>query len=122
MTPEAAQRVAASTSKASVSSRRASASIPTASLAAHLLGWVGLDNVGLGGIESTYDAEIRGKNGRVLIQTDARRRAFSRDERLPTAGSTVELTIDEYLQHIAERELHAGVLENRALGGIARSS
>jgi cell division protein FtsI (penicillin-binding protein 3) len=92
---------------------------PNRELGAHMLGWVGLDNVGLGGIESTYDTDIRGKNGRVLIQTDARRRAFYRDERLPTAGSTVELTIDEYLQHIAERELHAGVLENRALGGSA---
>ena len=33
--------------------------------------------------------------------------------------STFELTIDEYLQHIAERELHAGVIENRAAGGSA---
>src|SRR5499427_359057 len=32
-------------------------------------------------------------------------------------GSTVELTIDEYLQHIAERELEAGVAANRARGG-----
>ena len=55
----------------------------------------------------------------MLVQTDARRHAFSRFERPPTAGSTVELTIDEYLQHIAERELHAGVLENRAVGGSA---
>jgi cell division protein FtsI/penicillin-binding protein 2 len=45
----------------------------------------------------------------VLIQTDARRQAFSRVERLPTAGDTLELTIDQYLQHIAERELRAGV-------------
>ena len=44
---------------------------------------------------------------------------FSRFERPPTAGSTIELTIDEYLQHIAERELHAGVVENRAAGGTA---
>ena len=37
----------------------------------------------------------------------------------PTAGATIELTIDEFLQHIAERELHAGVIENRAVGGTA---
>jgi cell division protein FtsI (penicillin-binding protein 3) len=55
----------------------------------------------------------------VLIQTDARRHAFSRFERPPTSGATVELTIDEYLQHIAERELHAGVVLNRAAGGSA---
>jgi cell division protein FtsI (penicillin-binding protein 3) len=92
---------------------------PNAELAAHLLGWVGIDNGGLSGIEHTYDAQIRGKKGTVLIQTDARHRAFSRVERPPTAGSSVELTVDQYLQYVAERELAAGVAENRALGGSA---
>src|SRR5207253_10243930 len=92
---------------------------PNKQLAAHLLGYVGVDNAGLSGIEFAYDGQIRGKPGTVLIQTDARRHAFSRTERPPTSGSTVELTIDEYLQHIAERELHAGVVENRAAGGSA---
>jgi cell division protein FtsI (penicillin-binding protein 3) len=92
---------------------------PNKELAAHLLGWVGVDNIGLGGLESTYDSIIRGKPGKVLVQTDARRHAYSRTEWPPTAGSTVELTIDEYLQHVAERELEAGVRENRAAGGTA---
>jgi cell division protein FtsI (penicillin-binding protein 3) len=92
---------------------------PNRTLAAHLLGYVGVDNKGLSGLESTYDAQIRGKAGTVLVQTDARRRAFARFERPPTTGSTVELTIDEYLQHIAERELEAGVAANRAKGGSA---
>ncbi len=92
---------------------------PNKELAAHLLGYVGVDNQGLNGLEFTYDAQIRGKAGTVLVQTDARARAFARFERPPTAGSTVELTIDEYLQHIAERELHAGIIENRAAGGTA---
>jgi len=93
---------------------------PNKELAAHLLGYVGMDNVGLSGLESAYDAQIRGKPGTVLMQTDARRHAFrTRVARLPTAGSTVELTIDDYLQHIAERELHAGVIANRAAGGTA---
>jgi cell division protein FtsI (penicillin-binding protein 3) len=92
---------------------------PNKTLAAHLLGYVGVDNKGLSGLESTYDAQIRGKAGSVLVQLDARRRAFARTERPPTAGSTVELTIDEYLQHIAERELEAGVAVNHAKGGTA---
>jgi cell division protein FtsI (penicillin-binding protein 3) len=92
---------------------------PHAELAAHLLGWVGVDNGGLGGIEHTYDAQIRGKKGMVLVQTDARHRAYSRVERPPTAGSSIELTVDQYLQYVAERELAAGVAENRALGGSA---
>jgi cell division protein FtsI (penicillin-binding protein 3) len=92
---------------------------PNKELAAHLLGYVGIDNTGLDGLEATYDSRIRGKAGTMLVQTDARRHVFSRFERPPTYGSTVELSIDEYLQHIAERELRNGVLVNRALGGTA---
>src|SRR4051794_15489342 len=92
---------------------------PNKELAAHLLGYVGIDNTGLNGLEYTYDSKIRGKPGTILVHTDARRHAFSRFERPPTSGSSVELTIDENLQHIVERELHAGVLLNRAQGGSA---
>ena len=93
---------------------------PKKELAAHLLGYVGLDNVGLAGIESAYDVQIRGRDGKVLIQTDAKRHALSsRVERPATAGAGIELTIDQYLQYIAERELRIGVEENRAAGGSA---
>ena len=92
---------------------------PQKELASQLLGFVGVDNVGLGGLEAAYDKDIRGKQGTILIQTDARRHAFSRLERPPTAGATIELTIDEYLQHITERELRAGVEASRAAGGLA---
>jgi len=93
---------------------------PKRELGAHVLGYVGLDNVGLGGIESAYDSQIRGRDGKVLIQTDARRHALSsRVERPATAGASIELTIDEYLQYIAERELRVGVEENHAVGGTA---
>src|SRR5204863_7936344 len=54
-----------------------------------------------------------------LVQTDARRHAYSRTEWPPTAGSTVELTIDGYRQPVAERALEAGVRENRAGSGTA---
>ena len=90
---------------------------PNTQLAAHVLGYVGIDNNGLGGIESAYDSQIRGKAGTVLVTTDARGHVFSRVERPPTAGSSIELTVDKYLQHIAERELRAGVAANRAAGG-----
>src|SRR5687768_1781649 len=90
---------------------------PKKQLAAQLLGFVGVDNKGLAGIEAAYDSQISGTLGKLLYQTDARGRAFSRLERPPTAGATVELTIDEYLQHIAERELRDAVVRNRAAGG-----
>ena len=87
-------------------------------LASHLLGYVGVDNVGLGGIEGTYDSLIRGKAGTILVQTDARRHAFSRIERPPTTGASLELTIDQY-SSIAERELRAGVEYSGASAGSA---
>jgi cell division protein FtsI (penicillin-binding protein 3) len=92
---------------------------PNADLASHVLGYVGIDNVGLSGIEATYDTFVRGRAGTVLVQTDARRTAFSRVERPPTAGAALELTLDEYLQHVAERELAAGVQSSGASGGSA---
>lgn len=92
---------------------------PNRELAAHVLGYVGVDNVGLSGIEASYDEEIRGKKGSTLIQTDARHRPFGSVDRPPTAGATLQLTLDTQLQHIAERELRLGVRANRARGGAA---
>ncbi len=92
---------------------------PNKELASHVLGYVGLDNGGLSGIEAAYDSLIKGEPGAVLVQTDAKRQAFSRIERPSTAGASLELTIDDYLQHVVERELKAGVEENRAAGATA---
>ena len=92
---------------------------PNKELASHLVGYVGIDSDGLHGIESAYDSLIKGRPGTVLIQTDARRHAFSRIEKPPTTGGTLELTIDQYLQHIAERELREGVAATDADGGSA---
>ena len=93
---------------------------PNRELAAHVLGYVGVENKGLAGLESAYDSRIRGRDGRILLQIDSKQRARSaREERPATAGDTLETTIDQYLQHIAERELRAGVEEFNAAGGTA---
>lgn len=93
---------------------------PNKELASHVLGYVGLDNKGLAGLESTYDSRVRGQEGRILLHIDSKqRRRDAREERPATAGDTLESTIDEYLQHIAERELRAGVKEFNAAGGTA---
>ena len=105
--PDQAERVAALNLEGVGFIKESKRFYPNKELAAHLLGWVGIDNKGLSGIEYTYDPQIRGKAGTISVHTDARRHAFSRFERPPTSGSTIELTIDEYLQHIAERALHA---------------
>lgn len=119
VSPDEARRVAALSLDGVGFIKESRRFYPNKELAAHLLGYVGVDGNGLEGIEWAYDSQIRGKPGTVLIHTDARRHVFSRFERPPTTGATIELTIDEYLQHVAERELHAGVVENRAAGGSA---
>jgi cell division protein FtsI (penicillin-binding protein 3) len=119
VSPEEARRVAALNLDGIGFIKESQRFYPNKELAAHLLGYVGIDGKGLEGLEWTYDSQIRGLPGTVLIHTDARRHAFSRFERPPTTGSTIELTIDEYLQNIAERELHAGIIEHRAAGGSA---
>ena len=90
---------------------------PNGSLAAHLLGHVGVDNQGLHGLESLYETTLAGEPGRVLVQRDAQGQAFRRVERRPTAGVSLELAIDSYIQHVAERELRAAVREHDAEGG-----
>jgi cell division protein FtsI/penicillin-binding protein 2 len=118
-TPQQAKRVAALGIEGIAFRRESKRFYPNRELAAHLLGYVGVDNVGLDGLEATYDKTVRGREGKVLLQTDARRTVFSRLERSPTAGASLELTIDEQLQHIAEREVRAGVEAARADGGTA---
>jgi cell division protein FtsI (penicillin-binding protein 3) len=92
---------------------------PNGDLGAAVIGFVGTENRGLAGLEHAYNRQIRGEDGRVLIQNDAKGRVFSSFAQPPTAGSSLELTIDRFLQHITERALEAGVAASRALGGCA---
>jgi cell division protein FtsI (penicillin-binding protein 3) len=92
---------------------------PNRNLLGPILGYVGLDNKGLGGIEQSFNAVIRGADGKVIVVTDAKKKAFDRIERPPSAGASIELTIDSVLQHQVERELAIGIDENRAEGGVA---
>ena len=92
---------------------------PKRELAAHVLGYVGMDNEGLAGLEHLYEQDVRGAPGRILLQTDARKRYFSSVERPPTAGADLVLTMDESIQYVVEQELQAQVEKSRARGGAA---
>jgi len=90
---------------------------PKRELAAQALGYVGLDDEGLGGIERSYNAKLQGAPGKMLISLDARRRWFGRVEREPVPGQSLVLTLDEKIQYIAERELEAAMRQTRAEAG-----
>jgi cell division protein FtsI (penicillin-binding protein 3) len=119
ITPLEARKVAALKLEGIAFMKESRRFYPNKELAAHLLGYVGTDNVGLSGLEAAYDKVVRGREGSLIVQADARRQVFGRLERVPTSGGSLELTLDEQLQHIVERELRAGVEEKNADGGSA---
>ena len=90
---------------------------PKRQLAAHVLGYVDIDEKGLAGIEYAVDEQVRGKAGKMQVVADARRHWFDRTEKAPDAGSSVVLTLDEEIQYIAERELATAVSQTRAQAG-----
>ena len=90
---------------------------PKRELGAQVLGYVGMDDEGLSGVEHEFDGELRGTPGRMLISRDARGRYFGRIENQPAAGENLVLTIDEKIQYISERELERAMAETHAIAG-----
>lgn len=92
---------------------------PQGPLAAHVVGFVGVDAQGLEGIERVFDKAIRGTPVSRRVCKDSRGRVFlSNAERAGVnRGATVELTLDATLQSIAESELNRQIEETRAVGG-----
>jgi cell division protein FtsI/penicillin-binding protein 2 len=90
---------------------------PKHELAAQVLGYVGMDDEGLGGVERQYESNLAGKPGRMLISMDAKRRWFGRVEKNPDPGENLVLTLDEKIQYIAERELQTAMQETHAESG-----
>ena len=80
---------------------------PNQTLASHLIGFAGLDNNGLDGLERDYDKYLKGQPGHAIILRDARSRElmFDKGYVAPVDGFSVVLTIDETIQFIAERAL-----------------
>src|SRR6266481_1105602 len=90
---------------------------PKRDLASHVLGFVDLDEKGLGGIEYQLDGQIRAKSEKIIVMADARQRWFDGGEAQRKRGANVILTLDEKVQYIAERELAAAIAKTHALAG-----
>jgi len=81
---------------------------PNDTLACHILGFAGIDNQGLEGLEVVFDEKLRGVPGRIVIEFDAAGRELPQAVHRyipPRNGNTLVLTIDETIQYIVEREL-----------------
>lgn len=90
---------------------------PKRELAAHVLGFVDVDEHGLGGIEYEYDNLIRGKGEKIIVMADARQRWFDGGTAQQDRGASVILTLDEKIQYIAERELAEAIAKFHAPAG-----
>src|ERR1700757_3312449 len=90
---------------------------PKRDLGAHVLGFVDVDEKGLGGIEHEYDELIRGTGEKIVVMADARQRWFDGSEAQRDQGLSVVLTLDEKIQYIAERELAAAIAKTHAMAG-----
>ena len=92
---------------------------PNGALASHILGFVGLDNVGLGGIEKVYNKKIAGEPGKLFLEKDSRGKAYQSFEIPSKPGQTVVLTIDQSIQYRAEQAILTAVQTSRAKSGTA---
>ena len=94
---------------------------PHGNLAAHVLGFVGVDSQGLEGLEQRYDRVIRGEAQYLEFDRDARGREMFTGGvgAAPDQGNRLELTLDAAIQEATERELQSGVAAARAVGGAA---
>ena len=95
---------------------------PNGCLASHVLGTVTLANdseSGLEGIEKVYDRHLAGQPGELFIQKDGKSNVLTTSVlNPPQSGQTLVLNIDSRIQHIAERELRAGVEKYQAAAGM----
>ncbi|MFP4472802.1 MAG: peptidoglycan D,D-transpeptidase FtsI family protein [Candidatus Omnitrophota bacterium] len=89
---------------------------PNQHLAAHVLGFAGMDNTGLEGLELQFDDVLRGRDGSALVLRDARQQQLMLDHGLipPQDGFSLVLTLDETIQYIAEEALDKAYRENNA--------
>ncbi len=90
---------------------------PNGDLSAQVLGYVGTDDTGLGGLESEFDSELHGEPGHMLTALDAKRHVLDSEEQQPQPGENLVLTIDANIQYMAERALDAQMEKTKAAHG-----
>jgi cell division protein FtsI (penicillin-binding protein 3) len=117
LTPEQAKRVRELNLKGVYLQKEFKRFYPNTDLAAQTLGYVGLDDTGLGGMERYFDDDLHGAPGRVLTAVDAKRHVLGSEQREPMPGENLVLTIDTNIQYIAERALDAQMEKMKAEHG-----
>lgn len=115
--PDTSQRIHALNLRGIYFQKESKRFYPKKELAAQVLGYVGLDDEGLAGLERAFDQKLSGTPGKMLISMDAHHHWLGRVEKKPDPGQNIVLTIDEKIQYIAERELDAAMQQTHAEAG-----
>jgi len=89
---------------------------PNNELAAQVLGYVGTDERGLGGLEVQYDEIVRGVDGKVVYLTDGRRRSYNESEEPAQPGANLITTLDKSIQHIVRQGVREAEARTNATG------
>jgi len=92
---------------------------PKRDLLSPVLGYVGLDSQGMAGLEYALDEDLKGREARVTVRLDARRRPMGEVDKPPTEGRKVTLTIDERIQHVTELALGEAIRNTGSISGTA---
>jgi len=93
---------------------------PFADLAAQVIGFVGVDNQGIIGLEAKFERFLAGERGKILTETDARGREFVGAQTIriaPTDGHNLVTTIDAVVQQFAQQTIQSAVEVKQAIRG-----
>jgi cell division protein FtsI (penicillin-binding protein 3) len=90
---------------------------PGNKIAAQVLGYVGMDDTGLGGLELKFEPQLHGEPGRIYTAMDARRHVLGSSQSDPQPGQNLVLTIDENIQFMAEQALDHAMERTHADNG-----
>lgn len=92
---------------------------PKGELASHIIGFVGIDNQALEGVELKFNKYLTAKGGKVLLERDASGKTLSSGVNTEAKGNNIVLTIDEVLQRLVEKELDTAMEHWRAAAASA---
>lgn len=117
VTPEVSARVKALPLKGIYFQKEFQRFYPDNQIAAQVLGYVGTDDTGLGGLEQKFEPQLHGVSGRMYTAMDARRHVLGSTESEPQPGQNLVLTIDENIQFMAEQALDHAMARTQAANG-----
>jgi cell division protein FtsI (penicillin-binding protein 3) len=115
--PETAQRIRELNLKGIYFQKEFKRFYPNNELAAQVLGYVGTDDTGLGGLEAKFDDDMHGVPGHMLTALDAKRHVLGSTINEPAPGENLVLSIDANIQYMAEQALDAEMAKVKAEHG-----